>query len=395
MFVEAIQSLERLRGFESEWEDLWQADPEADIFSSADWFLTWWEHFGEVPGPGALVLRDGERYVGVSGRPVAPFVLVAREEGSAVAVLPLVEVVGRWNRLPARILAPPLNNHSARGSLLISAGARGSAARAFVKSLSRRSDWDLLALEGIAAPVLARAGIVEAVEERGFAIRRGGDWGHTVVPIQGSWESYLRGQSHNFRKSLSRAERSLEALGSLRVERHAGVEQVARAAEVFVDVDCESWKATHGETVASSERLRSYYTEVVRRAARRGRAAVWTLSIAEEPIAAILCLQDRQWLYILKSSFKERVGSAYHSPTFVLMKHILEDAWPRGLRGLDFLNRTPFTMRWAKHDLPCQGMLVFRGGMYPGVLRMWDDLHRLRRSLGCKARMVAVEPELP
>lgn len=379
MQVQVIETVDALRTLEPEWERLWSEDPAGDIFTSVDWFLTWWKHFGHGVGAGALVLSDGERLVSVPGRGARLHVLVVREKGDIVAIAPLIIVRGWWRRCPVRILALPLNNHGPRSGFIMSR-AMHTACTAMVEHLVESLAWDIMLLDGI--PRLS--GVVplfqKAAARREVVGQSNSLWSHSYLTLDGTWQEYLLCKTHNFRRQLRRSERALEQLGKVTVERFEGSAGVESGMPAFMEVDRESWKAKHGESIALQSDVGAYYRDLALRFARRKRCQIWILSIAHEPAAAFLCLCDkRQVLYTLKTAYKDKFAGPKYSPSRVLMAHIIQEAWQNGLKGIDFAGRMPFAERWASGTHDFERFAVFRNRMYPSFVWLVDRMMRRAR----------------
>lgn len=376
MRVELIETEDALRALEPVWESLWRADPAADVFTSFDWFLNWWEHFGHGRGSYGLVMRDGDRWVSLPGRDTRLHVLVVWDQGEALAIAPLLLLHGWWQRCPVRILAPPLNNHAPRSGFLMSRASRAAVA-AVVEYLARSRQWDLMLLDGIPG----QSGLVPTLSEVAARRLRPGQrqlpWFHAYLAVEGTWEQYLKQKSENFRRSLRRAERALAQLGTVTVEQYEGLDTVQTTGmPAFMEIDRESWKARDGESIALHSHLGAYYGALATQFAKKNQCEIWTLSIANEPAAAFLCLCDGRVLYILKSSYKDKFGSSQLSPSFVLMARIVQDVWRRKLSGIDCVGQVPFLERWTPERLEFDRLVVFGHHLYPGCVQLVDRLTR-------------------
>ena len=369
MRVERVDSLKGVRDLAPDWERLWGEDASASLFSSFEWVATWLEHFACIApraagdgGPRAPRPPDPD------ARP-RPHLLVAREGEQAVAIAPLVRSERRWGPLPARTLSLPVNGHSP-ASGFVAPRRVPEVASAVVEHLESEEGWDLLRLGGVPREAPLAAALGERARRSGWQVGDSVLAGSSIVRVTGTWDEYLGSRSHNFRKSLGRAERSIGRIGPTTVEQHEGADAVRAAMTSFVEVDRESWKAESGESIGLRQDLASFYATVAARCAERGRATVWILRAGDEPAAATLCLRDREWLYILKSSFKAKFGSAYLSPTFILVGEILRDAWRRAIPGIDFLHHSAFTERWANGCREYERIVLSRRRPYPMLLRL-------------------------
>jgi CelD/BcsL family acetyltransferase involved in cellulose biosynthesis len=62
---EVIDDFSRLEQFSSDWERLWRADPEAEIFQSLAWARAWWQAYGPKLVLCSLVVFDVEEVIGI------------------------------------------------------------------------------------------------------------------------------------------------------------------------------------------------------------------------------------------------------------------------------------------------------------------------------------------
>ncbi len=382
MHVQLIRSTDELHRLAPAWEELWQADPAADIFGSPALVITWCESFCRPSPTPTLIFHDGDRLRGLEASEARPHVLVAREGEALLAVLPLVAARVRWRGLPARALALPVNGHTMRGGL-VAPGANGAGPSspsagapwaAFARHLAQDPDWDLLLLEGVPSDSASLAAFLDQAGEAGIRVSADPAWTAGYTAISRTWGDYLAGRGHNFRKSMRRQARALARHGVVDLERHETPAEIEPAMAVFLEVDRESWKASGGESVALHPELSAFYRTLAGRCARQGQAEVWILRVAGEPAAAAFCLRDRRSLYVYKCSYRERFAEQL-SPGFVLVNHILEDAWSRGFACVDFLGHTPAIERWATHQRELSRLTLFPGRAGASLLRFAEWLH--------------------
>ncbi len=375
MDLELIETEEALRRLEPEWNHLWRQDPAAEIFTSFDWFLNWWEHFGRGTGADALVVHDDGRPIGIRGRGARLQILCIRDKGRPIAIAPLILLRGWWRRCPVRIMAAPVNNHAPRSGFLVPFSPEVSLSM-MSDYLANSTAWDILLLDGM--PL--RSGIVtsfgQEAHHRGLRKFGGPPMPNSYLALDGSWSDYLQRRSGTFRRSLHRTERALERLGKVGLTCYEDPSSVETGIKEFMEIDGESWKARGGESLSRHPKLGAYYGALVRRFARRNRCQVWVLKIGEEPASAFICLHDNRVLYTMKTSYKERFASNECSPGLALMARILQRVWQTGFVGVDFVGRTSFSERWASgtHDLG--GLILYQKRFFPRLLGLLESLRR-------------------
>jgi len=359
--VKIIRTEEALAQIECEWDALCTSDPDADPFASARWFANWWRHFGGRPGEAALVVNDGTQWVPISGSEWRMNVLVVHDsvEHETLAVLPMVSVRGRFKRWRGRILATPVNNHGPRAAVAARRFDR-PVVEALCDALVSDRSWDLLMLEGLSATDARVTDLVAALRARRLATFSEARWQQAFLRHPGSFGSLLADRSRQFRKHFRQNERSLEKLGTVRVDTFTG-EAAREGFRQFVEIDAASWKASGGENLARAPEVLAYYHDLVTELALTGQAEVWTLSIAGQPAAAFLCLCDHQVRYCLKTSFRQQYsGSTRISPSQVLLGRIIEHSADHDAKDVDFMGSLPFVDRWADRKLERTHLVLAR-----------------------------------
>ncbi len=353
--VEVIDDPQDLAALRPTWNALWAADPSADVFSSHGWFCHWWRHFSGRWSSPALLAHDGREAVPLSGGHWRLHVCVVRELGGAVIALwPLVCVHGEFRHWRGRVLSTPVNNHAPRSGLLASRF-DSQVAGTLCAALCKDRRWDFLLIDGLRADTGRFALIEHALRtHHGLPQLSSGQWAHSVLSPAGPWQDLLAQKSQNFRRKLAKSRRSLDALGALTFECHAGPEAAERGFKLFAEVDRASWKALGGEVVDTQPELRAYYQGLLLNAQAPQGAEVWVLRVGGALAAACICLNDGRCRYTLKASFSLQFsGSTRFSPSQLLIAEIIRRTCDTpSLTGVDFVARIALADRWANQTLP-------------------------------------------
>lgn len=363
MLVELIDTIEGLKSLEKVWRGLWEEDPSADIFSSFDWFMNWWEHFGNETDLATFVVHKGDDLVAIDGSKPRLNLLFVSDSNKTAGIVPLILIRGQWRHLPARLLLSPLNNHASRSGWLLSTH-QHKALSAIVKYLVRSQSWDIIILDGIAHQSKFIHRFQDVSSKAGLYGYSDLPWSHSYISLEGGWERYIKGKSENFRRTLHRAEKALEKVGHISVRSYEGTDMADAGMKVFLEIDSESWKAEKGESIAVHQSLGAYYIDMARRFAKNNQYHLWSLDIQNEPAAAFLCLKNNHEVYTIKSSYKKKFASNNRSPSFVLLARILQEVSKTGFDGVDFFGKVSFTERWATHERKFDQFVLFRRGIY-------------------------------
>jgi CelD/BcsL family acetyltransferase involved in cellulose biosynthesis len=366
------------------WERLYEEDACADVFAHIDYYCAWWEHFGHVGDHATLVTHRGLRSVSVQIRSAQMHVLAVEDNGRTVGIVPLVLLLGRWNHLPVRILAPAINDHSPRGGVL-SARLTDDAFRALAEHVSNSPDWDMMILDGIRLDSGFARKFSNAVVRCGLKVVQQRSWTHTFLALNGTWDEFLVTQGRHFRKRIYQGRRAVEKLGATTAERYAGSD-VRQGMQLFVEIDRSSWKATDGESLAFHPKLAAYYEELAVRLAAKDSSEIWILKIGGEPAAGYLCLRKGDVLYTFKTSHSESFARAKVSPGNDLLARIIESCWERGFQGVDFVGTAAFVERWTSERREFDHVMIYHRRLYPSLVRFSESLRgraaRATRALG-------------
>ncbi len=343
----------------AEWQALWQADPQADLFGSWDWFMHLGAHYGRDHSATAIVHRAVDGMQALAGGQWTPQLALLRDaNGRLRALLPLVALPAQWRGRAVALLATPTNTQAPRGALLARDFDHASAA-ALAALLAARREVDLLLLDGLRADDGRATRLLDALARRGLPAARTTQWPSVLLRHDGSLDDYFGGADRaHFRRSLVKAGNGLSKLGAVSVDCHAGDDWRA-GFDAFVQVDADSWKAADGECVGSDPALLAYYQALCERLAARGWLEIWVLRVDGRAAAAFICPHDGRQRYTLKCSVSLACGSQ-RSPGLVLMDALVRQTWRRGATGIDFVGKVPFLDRWANHDMALLSALLPR-----------------------------------
>ena len=164
-----------------------------------------------------------------------------------------------------------------------------------------------------------------------------------------SLELYLQGRSSKFRNYLSRMEKKLRALGSVRFVKHTSREKFSDAYNALLSVELASWKHEHGTAISAVPHQTTFYRELSREAQNSGRLHLTFLMLSDLPVAYNLGMISNGRYYYLKTSFNEiyRPQGVATVCRARLIRMLIEE----GLKEFDFPGE-PY--EWEKqwtHDL--------------------------------------------
>lgn len=319
-----VSGLAGLQRWEQAWRCLLAAGPAEWLFLQPEWVLPWLRTYQIEPR--ALIIGQG-------GQPLAGALLAAERGGLG----------------GARVLRPPGYGVSDYLDLLLPAASAAAAAATerLVDWLLETGGWDLLDLPGLPAESPTSALLTAAAARRGLRCCRIATHGRPYLRLSGSWASYLGSRPGKLRYNLRARRRHLEALGHLRFERYRSPDAVQEQLPRAVEVHARRWRGQHTSTTfSSSPRAQAFYTAAAGGMAARGWLELHSLELEGRMIAFALCFSYGDKLFYYLPAFDP--AFARFAPSTLLLAHLIESAFARGLAELDFmLGEESYKAQWA------------------------------------------------
>ena len=275
-------------------------------------------------------------------------VVALHEAGRLIGFAPFQLATRRKLGLPLRRLSLLASWEADRVPPLVHPPDRGAeCAAAVIACLEEHGrDWDQLSLREV-SPEDPLGLALEAWSGRG---------GRRLVPEPASPSPYALlepGAEHGVkdlgsatRKSLRRYRRKLESAGPCGLEVFETPEHMEHALATYIDLEDRSWKRGEGQGVGKNESNHAFYTELLPRLARDGRAVVSFLMQGGVAVAGAIDLRLGEAAYGSHATYAE--SAAALSPGNVLNALLFEWHAAHGVRRYElyalFLGNK---MRWA------------------------------------------------
>jgi CelD/BcsL family acetyltransferase involved in cellulose biosynthesis len=276
-------------------------------------------------------------------------VVTARRSGELVALAPAVGARG--------VLRASANWHTPRYGLVASDGAALAAvARFLVGRPRRRLDVTMLdardpALAAVrsAADSAGRAAVARPVARQPY------------VDVSGDLDTYRASLPRKQRKELARLERRLRDLGDPALTVVDGGERLDAALSDGFRLEASGWKHKHGEPIASSAALRTFYGEVARWAAERGWLRLAFLEIDGRRVAFDYCIEAGGGLFVLKGGFDP--GYRRVAPGVMLTWWMLGEAFDGDADSYELLgDADPYKLSWTDRAREVWRVQAFASG---------------------------------
>lgn len=339
--VRPVTTAEELEGMATAWGELLRHSATVTPFMTHAWVTSWWRAFGADRQLHILVLEDDHGPCGL-----APLTSGRRRLG------PLsyrsLELVGTG---PLPFLGMGLAD---RVDLLLARRRDACLDALFGHLASHRDLWDIVDLRFVPEDSLTAESLRRDAGRLGLGIATTTTSLSPYLPLEGTYDAYLKGRSSNFRSGLKRKLKKLEAAGRVTFELDAGHSDPAAALAAAVDVSRRSWKELAGSALLLNAGIDRFLGEVFERLGggepgergEPGETFIAFLHLDDRPIAHELgfVLDDRMWFY--DHSYDQEF--ARFSPGQLLTARLLERAWQDGLVEYDFLRGDePYKLSWT------------------------------------------------
>jgi CelD/BcsL family acetyltransferase involved in cellulose biosynthesis len=165
------------------------------------------------------------------------------------------------------------------------------------------------------------------------------------LPLEGSWDEYLKGRSANFRSDLKR-KGNKASRASAEVRLLSGPDTVPSLLDTVYAIETKSWKEESQTSITTNPVARSFYETFLPRAAEAGWLHSFVLMLEGKPAAYDMGVLFANRYYMLKTSYDTEWGE--WSPGIVLRQHVIRSLFEAGVREHDFLgDDDAWKLRWT------------------------------------------------
>jgi len=283
----------------------------------------------------------------------------ARLDGRLRLVLPLIEEMATYSKIPVRRLMTPVDKCAGRFDVIYSTGPDGEAAiQAVWNHLRKLEGWDLLylrdALQGSAASRMATLARAEGlktieIEDRPSPI--------VAIPTDPNLRKLLPANAR-LRRELRSVRRQLSEQGST-LKLHRVETADPKALDRFYQLEASGWKGQEG-TATLLNGVRPFLDEIAESAARFGYFTLYLLELNGELIAGHYGFTHRNCYYSVVVAYNESFRE--YSPGHLIISEIVEDCALRGILAYQTTGQDQkWKMRWTTQTQPLSQHYIFRG----------------------------------
>lgn len=268
----------------ADWLQLHDRWEDASAYTAYDWIAPWFRWY--APGQRSWILR-------------------AREGHDTVGFAPLYGWRGTLGGLPVRRI--DFLGHNFGVGSFVAPGDDPRVIRGFLDHLrAAQSDWDVLALKGIARGSAAHRALATWLGEHDYTFEVE-PFTVPTIDLRGGWAKYLATKGKNLQSQLARARKKAAAAGAVeftRVRPREGAE-VERLMARIVAISLRSRKADFFGAIGSNTHVEAFYRDVARGFRRDGRLDLALLSLGGVDVAYVLGLVQGRRYYHIDTAFDE------------------------------------------------------------------------------------------
>lgn len=317
--ITTITSDEEFDALQDCWQTLEERSASASIFVTWDWQRLWWRHYGC-----ARSLR----------------ILVAREAGTVVGILPLyVQRVRSLGVFPVRLLRSLGTGGDTSPDYLDplmdpEAVDRVSAELAsFV--VMQLSGWDVLKLSDLDPQSRFMGALEERCRQAGYEVNIGESARIPFARLPDSWDGYLASLSRSRRQALRYSRRKFEKLDGARFRLCQDPAELDDVFRRLAELHRLRWRDRAAHHSFSSREYLSFHGALIHAVNARGRLRLYVLETAETTVAVLYCFRFHDDLFYFQSGLNP--GFSAFSPGQVLIAYTIESAIADGCRSFDML----------------------------------------------------------
>ncbi len=318
MRARVVSGVRGFAGLERSWNALSHSGGRLGPFNGFSWAFEWWRALG----PGRK-LR----------------VIVADDGGQVRGILPLFEE----ERLGARTLS--LIGSAGGGGDYLDVLADDDRMRQVLFDEARALRPDRIELDDLDSASPTIPFLRRALSDRRSALAIVDRYLCPFLPIRTDFVSYLRTMGR--RENLRRREKWLAAQPGYRIEVATDARAVPAFLARFHRLHRARWDEAGGTQAFADGRLVRFHARIAERFADEGRLRLWTLWVAGEAVAVAYTFDDAGRSLYYQSGFLPAWGAK--SAGLVLLAKVVEDAFRRGMREIDFLRGSEsYKREWTR-----------------------------------------------
>ncbi len=361
--VDVINDYSTFLDLEPKWNETVDRAGLTHPFLRHEWLRTWWDSFGQGRTLNIVVVRTGNRIIGL-----APLMLErVRMYGIGV---------GRVQFLH--------NDHTPKADVIVTDRADEVYEALWKTLLSPRAPWDVLQLSQLPCDSPTHAQIARLSARQGLPTALWLSDDSPYLELSSNWNTYLSGLGSKLRQNIRNRISRLTTLGETSLQVLSDREAIREARDQALTLEASGWKRDAGTAIRSDPQVLRFYTQLADRAAASGWLRLMFLTVNGQRIATSYAARYQDRLSFFKTGYDPEFSK--YAPFKLLTYYSIRDGYGDGLREVDFLgDAEPWKLEWTSTTRPHDWLFVFgntaRGRLvHTAKCRMLPTLKRwLRR----------------
>lgn len=335
--VQDVDTLAQFNALKPVWDDLCSRATECIPMLTHGWLTSWWEAFGTEYECHILLVWQGEELIGGA---------------------PLVIKCEKIFLLKRRVMTLFANPWVDRMTMLMSPHAAHIPELIFEHLGSSRLGFDILDLFPLENASPTTSAIVELAKRNGWHYGIEDHLQSPYLQISAKLDDLLSNLSSSYRQTVRRRMRKIESLGTAKMR----IVRDASCLDAIMEISLESWQHDEGTSMASTQRLRDFYSSVITNAAKDETLRCALMEIDGEPAAFEFNIFHRHTVHNFKLGYKKKFSDL--SPGIALKLFTLQELINRRdvepILEYDFMGAAePYKLNWTKQTRPHIHVYIF------------------------------------
>lgn len=181
------------------------------------------------------------------------------------------------------------------------------------------------------------------------------------VEIQGEFHEYWKTRSRNLQKNLRRyLNKANGKFRTVSLIQHHTPPAIAPASGRYGDIESKGWKAKNGTAIHKDNQQGKFYTDMLLNFASKENARIYELHFDGEIVASRLCIESKESLIILKTTYDEDMSE--FAPGRLLLYMLLEEEFKKkGVKHVEFYTAaTQDQIQWSTGQREIKHLTVYR-----------------------------------
>lgn len=171
------------------------------------------------------------------------------------------------------------------------------------------------------------------------------------IPLHGNFDDFWAARGKNLRSNLKKQRSRLLKDGvTARLEICRTPDKVAAAIADYGRLESSGWKGSAGTAVATGNAQGRFYRQMLEAFCRNDKGSIFRYWFGEQLVAMDLCIEDRDCIVILKTSYDERVAHGL-SPSLLMREEACRQLFltEPPLRIIEFYGKVmEWHQRWTE-----------------------------------------------